>query len=175
MNFIAFNDFSPEVMPVSNSGISVPWLDWALWHDRTHYLVGDILALTDKASMLHGVEVRVPYLNEKLIAYLNSSSAKVIMNHGRKRILRKILIENGGGQIANRSKEGFGLPLGNWLNDKKYWHILDPLQYRASRIYEMVDKLSVDRILKQHQAGKKDNGPLIWSIAVLAHWLERNF
>jgi len=175
MNFIAFNDFATKSLPISVLDPATPWMDWALWHDRTHYLVGDVLALTDKASMMHGLEVRVPYLDERIINHLTMIDSRSLMSQGRKWILRQILIDNGGAQIANRSKEGFGLPLGLWLNDKAARYILEPLSRTDSMIFEFVDKHMSDRILSQHQSGKKDSGPLIWSIVVLAHWLERNF
>jgi len=175
LNFIAFNDFIPESMSESSLDPATPWMDWALHHDRSSYLVSDVLALTDKASMLHGMEVRVPYLDERIINHLHAIDKQLLMKQGRKWVLRKILIKSGGSQIANRSKEGFGLPLGNWLNDRTYRHLLEPLNRPNSEIFEFLDKKTSDRILSQHRSGKKDNGPLLWSLLVLAHWLERNF
>ncbi len=175
MNFIAFNDIGNHSMPLGGLGASTSWMDWALWHDRTHYLMSDILALTDKASMLHGLEVRVPYLHESIINHLRMVDTRSLMKQGRKWILRQILIENGGAQIANRPKEGFGLPLGLWLNDKTYSHLLDPLHSTKSMIFEFMDKQTSDRVLLQNKSGKKDNGLLIWSMLVLAHWLDQNF
>ena len=45
----------------------------ALDHDRNNYLVHDVLALSDRASMINSIELRVPYLNEKLFSYLKRS------------------------------------------------------------------------------------------------------
>lgn len=175
MNFVSFNDFRNNDMPHDGLEPSTKWMNWALLHDRNHYLVSDVLALTDKASMLHGIEVRVPYLDDRIINYLGKMDSRLLMKHGRKWALRKILTENGGGQIANRSKEGFGLPLGRWLNDKTYSHVLEPLQRKDSMIFESMYKQISDRLLWQHQAGRKDNSPQLWSLLILAHWLERNF
>jgi asparagine synthase (glutamine-hydrolysing) len=175
MNFIAFNDFVNNSMPSGGLGPSTSWMDWALLHDRNHYLVSDVLALTDKASMLHGLEVRVPYLDDRIINYLGRIDSRLLMKHGRKWVLRNILIDNGGARIANRAKEGFGLPLGSWLNDKNYNYILRPLLRTDGMIFEFIDKQISDRLICQHQEGRKDNSPQLWSLLILAHWLERNF
>ncbi len=175
MNFIAFNDFGNNAFHQDGFDTSTNWMDWALQHDRNHYLVSDVLALTDKASMLYGLEVRIPYLDDRIINYLGKMDSRSLMKFGRKWVLRKILTENGGARIANRSKEGFGLPLGSWLNDKTYSHLLEPLHNAKSIIFEFMDKQISDHLIRQHQEGRKDNGPPLWSLMMLAHWLERNF
>ncbi|MDZ7605254.1 MAG: asparagine synthase C-terminal domain-containing protein [Cyclobacteriaceae bacterium] len=175
LNMISFHEFKGAHGEFSEKSPSNSWMTWALWHDRTNYLVSDVLALTDKASMLHGLEVRVPYLDDRIVNHLGTIDSRSLMKQGRKWILRQILIDNGGAKIANRSKEGFGLPLGNWFSDKKSAHLFEPLQKANAYIFEFFEKEKFDRIFSEHQSGKRDNGPLIWSILVLSHWLEGNF
>ena len=151
------------------------WFDFALKHDQNNYLVSDILALSDKASMLHGIELRVPYLDEDLINYQHDMAPSSLINRGQKWILKEILKKHGGKKFIHRPKEGFGLPLSNWLFDKRVVHLWELFESKESMIYNFIDKHIFDNLVKQQKRKAEDNGPLLWSILVLGHWLQRNF
>jgi len=151
------------------------WFSWALSHDQNNYLVSDVLALSDKASMLHGVELRVPYLNENLIDYLNKFSSEARIKKGTKWILKEILTKYGGKKFVNRKKEGFGLPLSSWLFDKKSMHLWKIFDTDDLLIFNYLDREKFDELVDQQKRKAEDHGPLLWSILVLTHWLQRNF
>lgn len=148
---------------------------WALKHDQNNYLVSDVLALSDRASMLQGIEMRVPYLDEKLANYLAGFPPSSLINNGRKWILRELLKKHGGQKFVNRPKEGFGLPLSNWLFDKKISHLWELFESKESIIFNYLEKNKFDFLVNQQKLKTEDHGPLLWSILVLGHWLQRNF
>jgi asparagine synthase (glutamine-hydrolysing) len=151
------------------------WINWALEHDLNNYLVSDVLALSDKASMQHGVELRVPYLSEELVNYLKNGQAEYLLKNGRKSLLKELLIKYGGKEFAARPKEGFGLPLSHWLMDKRINHLWEFKDNSNHLIFEFLNKDLLNALLLQQRQKKADHGPLLWSILVLAHWLNHHF
>jgi asparagine synthase (glutamine-hydrolysing) len=150
-------------------------LAWALKHDQNNYLVSDVLALSDKASMQQGIELRVPYLDEKLTNYMAGLDPLLLINKGQKWILKELLKKHGGRKFVNRSKEGFGLPLSNWLFDKRIRHLWELFESKESIIFNYLEKNTFDILVSQQKRNTEDHGQLLWSILVLGHWLQKNF
>ena len=176
-NFLTFEELrSVDSSDIFDRNESVEsWLTWALNYDQKYYLVSDVLALSDKASMLHSIELRVPYLEENLIDYLSGLPSVSLIKHGQKWTLKEILTKYGGRKFVNRPKEGFGLPLSHWLMDKRMAHLWTLFESPDSIIFQYIDKIKIDQLLDQQKRKEADHGPLLWSILVLGHWLERNF
>lgn len=175
-NFLMFTELDTEKNRIQDHhSIKSDWMAWALEHDLKNYLVGDVLALSDKAAMLHSIELRVPYLDEKLVKYMKGLSAEAILKHGRKWILKDLLGKHGGKAFADRPKEGFGLPLSNWLMDKSLGHLWGFMGKKDHIIFRYLDKNLVARLIAEQKSKKEDHGPLLWSVLTLAHWLEHNF
>jgi asparagine synthase (glutamine-hydrolysing) len=175
--FLTFDEFpltiASETIP-ELKGIN-DWMRWALDHDLKNYLVGDVLELSDRASMRHGIELRVPYLDDKLVDIAKSLPIDFVMSKGRKWILKELLTKHGGREFAHRPKDGFGLPLSHWLTDKRVGYLWEFVNNRNHIIFSFVDKGVIDRLLQQQRQKTHDHGPLLWSILILAHWLQRNF
>jgi asparagine synthase (glutamine-hydrolysing) len=175
--FLVFNEFESktisDTMPEFTDSNDL--MNWALNHDLTNYLVGDVLALSDRASMWHGIELRVPYLDDKLVHHVKSLPTDFVMRNGRKWILKELLKKQGGKEFAQRPKEGFGLPLSHWLTDKRVSHLWEFVNKKDHIIFKFVDKNLLDKLLAQQKQKSHDHGPLLWSILVLAHWLQHNF
>ncbi|MCK5368896.1 MAG: asparagine synthase (glutamine-hydrolyzing), partial [Cyclobacteriaceae bacterium] len=176
LNYLMFNEFSSFGNELNhqyedNSDLFA----WALRHDQNNYLISDVLALSDKASMLHGIELRVPYLDEKLADYLAKIHPTSLIEKGQKWILKELLKKHGGRKFVNRPKEGFGLPLSNWLFDKRIAHLWELFESQESTIFNYLEKKKFDHLVSQQKRKTEDHGPLLWSILVLGHWLQRNF
>ena len=178
INYLSFSEFK-EKKPQKDNGADDQnqhdLMNWALKHDRNHYLISDVLALSDKATMLHGVEMRVPYINKELIDYLDRIHTSQLLLKGQKWILKEILKKNGGKKFISRSKEGFGLPLGNWLFNLKIAHLWELFENSESVIFKYIGMEKFKLIADRHKRKAEDHGPLLWSILVLGHWLEKNF
>jgi len=176
LNYLKFNEFSSfEHELVDQYEDHSDLFAWALKHDQNNYLISDVLALSDKASMLHGVELRVPYLDGNLADYLAKLPPSSLIGNGQKWILKELLKKHGGRKFVNRPKEGFGLPLSNWLFDKRVSHLWEMFESEESIIFNYLKKEKFDHLVRQQKQKAEDHGPLLWSILVLGHWLQRNF
>ena len=151
------------------------YLQQALSKDRKEYLVSDILMLTDKLSMLKSLEVRVPYLDNELTNYLSKIPPDLLLKNGRKWILRELLQSIGGKEFANRSKEGFGMPVGKWVKEEKNRFLLEHIQNKNSYLYDHISYETVNALLLSHLSGKKDHTTILWSLIVLTNWLQKEF
>ncbi len=86
--------------------------------DLKHYLVGNILALTDKASMACSVEARVPLLDHRLVEYAFSLPTEMnIFNRQAKGLFRHLLKPMLPKHVLTRAKEGFSAPIPLWTKD----------------------------------------------------------
>ncbi|MDF9795010.1 asparagine synthase (glutamine-hydrolyzing) [Catalinimonas alkaloidigena] len=151
------------------------WLRAALEHDLSNYLPADVLALSDNMSMAHSLEMRMPYLDLPLTNYVRSLPAGFRMKHGKKWILKRLLEKRGGKVFSTRSKEGFGLPFGQWLHHDETEYIRHSLQRREQLIYEHISYEQVQYMLQAHLQKKKDYNQGLWAVWMLASWLEIHF
>ncbi len=151
-------------------------LSFALQHDQQHYLIEDVLQMSDTSSMAHSLELRVPYLDAPLAHYVQSLPAVFRLKHGRKWILRNLLDQYGGKPFTRRAKEGFGLPFGHWLKEKRSTIIRQHLEDHQLPIYEFISFNKVDRLLTAHRRGYQDHSAELWSVMLLSAWLSnQNF
>ncbi len=145
-------------------------LDDALSYDKEHFLISDVLNLSDQTSMLHSLEMRVPFLDTNLVNFMSQISASHLLKNGSKWVLKELLNKRGGAIYSNRSKEGFGVPFGEWIRqDKK--HILF-LKSQTLIIYEFLSYTEIQKMIDRHLNYKQDYTTEIWNVLLLAKWLE---
>jgi asparagine synthase (glutamine-hydrolysing) len=146
----------------------------ALSWDREYYLVNDILRIHDNATMAHGMEGRAPFLDESLVVLSNSLSEAQHRMLKPKQWIKQILKEDGLGEIAERKKLGFGLPLKEWIHSdalfrSKIFSTLRNFEATAGR-----DFPEDMRKLARHPEAHVEEGFLqIWNLFILASWKER--
>ncbi|MDJ1470575.1 asparagine synthase (glutamine-hydrolyzing) [Xanthocytophaga flava] len=147
----------------------------ALHFDQSHYLISDVLTITDRMTMQHGIEARVPYLDNTVVEQAQNISATDLLKYGKKWLLKDILSRKQGTAYNKRRKEGFGMPLGHWLRKPVSDNIFRSLQNSDSLIYEIVDYAWVQQLKKNHITGSADYTSELWGLSLLATWLELNF
>ena len=91
--------------------------------DTNFYLPGDILTKVDRASMAHSLEMRVPFLDHRIVEFAYNLPANLKIHQGQtKKILRNILNEKINRKFFDRPKMGFAIPLSDWLRSSlKDW------------------------------------------------------
>lgn len=146
----------------------------ALNFDQNHYLMEDVLAITDHSSMRFSVETRVPYLDNHIITYTNSLPSLDLLSKGRKWMLKELLLSYGGEPYVGRKKKGFGLPIKEWFkqSEKKDWWSFNK---KECQLHSFVTSQSIDILIKKHLSGRADFSQELWRILVLQKWLEHNF
>jgi asparagine synthase (glutamine-hydrolysing) len=142
------------------------WLRYRLL-DMLTFLPDRMLAKVDRASMSHGLEVRVPLLDHRLAEFLLSLPPELVEG---KRVLRGALARLGAPQPPRR-KRGFEVPLAGWLRG--------PLRETVERsvFSPTARRLGLDGALLRstwtaHQEGHADLGERLLAVAVLVRWVE---
>ena len=88
----------------------------AQYLDMKTYLVGDILTKVDRASMAHSLEVRVPFLDHKLVEWAFPADSTANLKNGiGKATLKKVLEPHLPQDVLYRKKMGFAVPLAEWF------------------------------------------------------------
>ncbi len=125
------------------------------------YLQDDIMTKVDRASMLHGLEARSPFLDLEVVNFARSLPHSVKLRGGStKWILKKALEPILPASILHRKKKGFGSPIGSWLRSG----VLNP------GIPDGMEGAFVARSLDSHRAGRSDERLFLWCQHVLAEW-----
>ena len=153
----------------SSSGASV--VDKLLEVDVNTYLVGDLIAKIDTATMAYGLEARSPFLDHELMELAASIPASLKVRGSEKKwILRETLRGWLPDEILDRPKQGFSVPLSGWLRgDLRAWsrevlldcETLDRGYFRRDVIAGLLDR---------HAAGRDDDDKRIWALLMLELW-----
>ncbi len=136
------------------------------------YLPEDLLVKMDRATMAHGLEARSPFLDTALVEFagrlpdrfkLHGTTTKYILREAFKDIIPK--------PILNRSKMGFGVPLGSWFRGPLRPLVADHLTDRESRLFQHVRPEIVTSHLNAHLSGERDFGHRLFSWLTLEMWM----
>jgi asparagine synthase (glutamine-hydrolysing) len=123
----------------------------------------------DKLSMAHGLEVRVPYLDQEIVHYVECLSASFKIRYGTQKWLhKKVCKQFLPSEIIGRKKRGFAVNVvDDWfrgsLSSSMDNLLLDP----GSLIYEFLAPEVVRQTLEQHRSGDRDNHKLLFSLVAL--------
>jgi asparagine synthase (glutamine-hydrolysing) len=143
--------------------------------DIVQYLPGDILVKVDRASMAVSLETRIPFLDRRVVelAWRLPFSSKI--NAGRTKVLlRELLYRYVPPELVERSKMGFGVPIGAWLRGPlRSWAeaLLDPAKMRHQGYFNAE---SVQPAWRELLRGKNDKNSRLWGIIMFQSWLEAN-
>jgi asparagine synthase (glutamine-hydrolysing) len=146
--------------------------------DITSHLPGQILTKVDRASMMHSLEVRMPFLDTELVEYVfNLPHEYKIDKDGQKSILRDILSEYMPKKFAYRKKQGFGSPIWLWLKEKETKKYIYSKLGHGAVIRKFLNGKQVDKYI--FDLYKEDNtheraGQRVWVLLCLELWAEQN-
>lgn len=135
------------------------------------YLEGDILVKTDRASMAHSLETRSPLLDDRLVGTVRRIPANIRFKDGQpKHLFKKMLFGRIPGEILDRPKKGFGIPIAHWIRKDlrtEFETTLAPDRMRAAGFF---NPAAVSALLAEHLAGKRDNRKQLWTLYVFEKW-----
>lgn len=172
-NFCSSEEFH-EVEEIEAVDKSIEeWMQYGLQKDRHQYLISDILALTDTMTMSSSIEARVSYLDAEVVAFVDSIPPSALLKHDKKWILKRILNKYDGQVFTERTKEGFGMPFGNWIREEQL--LVQELLEKSNLLFNYVDYQKVNQLVKSHLQSKKDYSTELWSLLVLSLWLKKEF
>lgn len=149
-------------------------VDRLLYLDSKTYLPSDILVKVDRMSMANSLEVRAPLLDHKLIEYVVNMPLEFKMKGlETKYILKKAMEGIVPNSILYRKKQGFGVPIKNWINVELRDRILDELTSLDAVRRGYFEKNYIVSILDEHARRRRDNSHLIWLLWMLELWHRR--
>jgi asparagine synthase (glutamine-hydrolysing) len=137
-------------------------------------LPDELLMYSDKISMAHGLEVRVPYLDHELVEYVECLDASFKVRYGtRKWLHRRVAARQLPSEILKRKKKGFACNVvDEWFRASLSRRMNDIFLDRGSLIYRYVRQDFVQRLLSDHRSGKEDYHKLLFSLIVLEEFLQ---
>jgi asparagine synthase (glutamine-hydrolysing) len=146
------------------------WLSTLQQLDLHHYLPLDILTKVDRMSMAHSIEARVPLLDHKLVEFAATVPAELQLRKGRtkylfKRAVRGILP----GEILDRPKHGFAVPLGRWFRGQLGSVVRDLLLSDTCRRRGILNTAYIERLIRRHEQGRQFDIHL-WSLISFELW-----
>jgi asparagine synthase (glutamine-hydrolysing) len=138
------------------------------------YLVDDLLVKTDRLSMAHSLELRVPFLDPKVAEFAFSlpTSFKV-RGFAKKRLLRRALAPLLPREIVHGRKQGFSIPIAAWLRGPLEPFAREVLAPSAVSRQGLLDPAAVTPILDRHCGGQEDLSRQIWGLMALTLWFDR--
>lgn len=145
------------------------YLDIHMW------LMGDILLKADKTSMANSLELRVPFLDKKVMEFAQTIPVKCRVNNiTTKLALRKAAEKTLPKRTAEKDKLGFPVPIRVWLKQDEYYNTVKTVfTGEAAEKFFHTDMLVA--LLDQHKSGKVDVSRKIWTVYTFLIWYHQYF
>jgi len=144
-----------------------------LYIDTKTWLVDDLLLKADKMTMAASVELRVPFLDYRIVEFSASlkSNYKIVQKEG-KYILKNLMKDRLPHQIISRRKMGFPVPTKAWFNQDLIREVEKCLLDHQLLKSGFLNRRFIEKIIKQHKNQAADHSWLIFSLLVLQTWFE---
>jgi asparagine synthase (glutamine-hydrolysing) len=138
------------------------------------YLVDDLLVKTDRASMAHSLEARVPFLDPVVAELaLALQTKQKVRGFSKKRLLRRAAAPLLPREIIRGRKRGFSIPVAAWLRGDLAPFARDVLSPETIERQGYLDPAAVTRVLDEHTAGKEDLSRQLWGLLNFTLWYDR--
>ncbi|RCV66097.1 asparagine synthase (glutamine-hydrolysing) [Methanophagales archaeon] len=134
------------------------------------FLLDNVLVKADRMGMANSLEVRVPFLDHNFLELCatipgNMKLKGLTTKYIFKKAMLKLLPKN----IVYRKKQGFSLPLKNWLRNELKEYMLD-LLHNSEIIRENVDSYNLNKLVEQHLKGTQNHSHRLWALMNLELW-----
>ena len=167
----------------------------SLYFEAKTFLHG-LFIVEDKLSMAHGLESRVPFMDNDLVDFAmscpvnlkvknlsnvlqfnenepsNKKNAYFRRTNDGKQIVREMMECYIGSEISQGTKKGFSSPDASWFKGESIDFVRRSLFEKDAKIYNILDKNALKTLVNEHLEGKKNRRLLIWSLLNLEHWMQ---
>jgi asparagine synthase (glutamine-hydrolysing) len=146
-----------------------------LYFDQTGRLPDDLLERGDRMAMAASLELRAPYLDHRLVEHVSAQPDELrVRGLSTKWILREAARKVLPPELGARPKSGFRVPVAAWLRGELREPLLDHLRSDASLTRKYYDAETLDRVVDEHLASKKNHEQILWTLLNLEIW-HRNY
>lgn len=156
----------------SNSSLS--FQEKMMFLDMITYLPDDIMCKVDRASMAFSLESRAPFLHQDVVeASYKIPTEYKIKNKNGKHILRNILYKYVPKDLIERPKQGFGIPLDEWIKGPLKDNFYESMS-EENLSHNLINKSMVKKMLDDHIDGKRNWQNQLWAIYSFQNWFHEN-
>jgi asparagine synthase (glutamine-hydrolysing) len=149
-------------------------LDRLLYLDSKTYLPSDILTKVDRMTMAASLEARVPLLDHELIEYVQKIPAHLKLKGAEtKYIFKKALEGIVPNEILYREKQGFGVPINEWINAQLKDRIRETLTEKRTMERGFFEAKYIKTLLEEHRVNRRDHSYSLWILWMLELWHRR--
>lgn len=142
--------------------------------DQQYYMPDDILYKVDRISMAHAVEVRPPFLDDRIVEFAARVPERFkLTTKESKIVLRRLMKNKLPDVILQRPKIGFDIPVHDWLRHSLKPLLLDTLTKDVIRSSQIFHWPYVERLLQEHFNRKANWGYHLWGLMTLFLWMRR--
>ena len=150
-------------------------LNRQLYADLSLYLADDILVKVDRMSMATSLETRAPFLDGDLMELAFSMPGHLKIRNGeRKWILKQAMKDVLPATILNRKKEGFSIPMKNWLRKELQPLMRDLLSRDRVSRRGLFDPAVVEKLMDEHAEGRENHAHTLFPLMVFERWAEEH-
>lgn len=143
--------------------------------DRILSLEGDLLVKVDRAAMLTSLECRAPFLNKELWEFTSNLPENYLINSwDKKHLLKESFKHYFPKNFLNKSKKGFGVPVGDWLRGVLKEELLSYIDKKFIEEQNIFNYEVIFKIVKNHIDGKIDNTFRVWAFYCFQKWYFNN-
>jgi asparagine synthase (glutamine-hydrolysing) len=172
------------------------YINQSLYFEAKTFLHG-LLVVEDKLSMAHGLETRLPFLDNELVDFAMRLPVRLKLANlgevsrlnenepGRKAdrylrrtndgklLLRKVMARYIPQEIAYAKKQGFSAPDASWFKGESIDYVRREILEGRGRLYDYLDREAVRGLVNEHLEGRQNRRLLIWSLLSVEWWLRR--
>jgi len=144
--------------------------------DRHLSLEGDMLVKVDRTSMLNSLECRAPFLNRELFEFtMTLPDDYLMLKWSKKHILKAAFKDVFPKDFLEKSKQGFGVPVGDWLRDGLKKELLSYIEKPFLNTQQIFNTSTITELVENHVSGKKDSTFKVWSYFCFQKWYINTF
>ena len=139
--------------------------------DKVLSLEGDMLVKVDRTSMLTSLECRAPFLNKEIWNFTGQLPENYLINSwDKKHILKEAFKEYFPKDFLNKSKKGFGVPVGDWLRANLKEELISYIDKKFIEKQTIFEYESILKLVDNHLQGKMDNTFRVWTFYCFQKW-----
>lgn len=139
--------------------------------DRILSLEGDMLVKVDRVSMLNSIECRAPFLNKELWDFTSQlPETFLIKGWDKKHLLKEAFKDYFPKGFLDKSKKGFGVPVGDWLRTHLKDELLSYVESNFIREQQIFNYQFISKMIQDHLTKRVDNTFRVWTFFCFQKW-----
>ena len=146
-------------------------INTSLYVDLKSYLCDNCLLKVDRMSMANSLEVRVPYLDKEMVELAFQVPGRLKVNNGQTKVLlKKVAARHIPRECVYRPKEGFSIPIKNWLGGQLRPLMEDLLNPETIRREGVFQAPAIEQLKNEHINGAANHSHVLWALMVFQAW-----